>query len=246
MLPGFDAHSVIVPGSQIKWLVDQPDNVLSATAMQLDAIQTDYSMLDPDIARKNFQEIIIRRDLTRSVATLIPEIEEELNLGADQYWGTDTENWSDVGVLETMQRIVTRTSNRVFVGAPLCRNDDYLDNSCKYTNDIAVSGSIIKLIPGLLKPLTAWIFQLPTRWHLHHAMKHLVPELRNRLKFFAQSGEIGKGQLPWNDFATWYMVEAMKNPDPKERSAEMIAKRVMATNFAAIHTSTFTATNIFL
>lgn len=133
MLPGFDAHSVIVPGSQIKWLVDQPDNVLSATAMQLDAVQTDYSMLDPDIARKNFQEIIIRRDLTRSVGNLIPEIEEELNLGADQYWGNDTKNWNDVGVFETMQRIVTRTSNRIFVGAPLCRNDDYLDNSCKYT-----------------------------------------------------------------------------------------------------------------
>lgn len=77
-------------------------------------------------------------------------------------------------------------------------------------------------------------------------MKHLVPELRNRLKFFAQCEEIRKGQLPWNDFATWYMAEAIKNPDPKERSAEMIAKRVMATNFAAIHTSTFTATNIFL
>jgi hypothetical protein len=120
MLPGFDAHSVIIPGSQIKWLIDQPDNVLSATAMQMDAIQTDYSFLDPDIVRHNLQEPTIRRDLTRAIGGLIPEIEEELNVGADLLWGTDTEKWKTVCVFETMQRIITRTSNRVFIGLPLC------------------------------------------------------------------------------------------------------------------------------
>jgi len=68
----------------------------------------------------------------------------------------------------------------------------------------------------------------------------------NRIKFVEEGGEKSKSEMPWNDFATWYMTDALQNPNPKERSAEMIAKRVMATNFASIHTSTFTATNIFL
>jgi hypothetical protein len=101
VLPGFDQHSVIVPGSQIKWLTDQPDDVLSAAAMQRDSIQTDYSLLDPAIARHNFQEVCIRRDLTRSLGGLIPEIEEELNVSADKYWGTDGNGWNDVCVYGT-------------------------------------------------------------------------------------------------------------------------------------------------
>jgi hypothetical protein len=112
--------------------------------------------------------------------------------------------------------------------------------------DIALSGAIIKLIPDFMKPLTAWIFQLPTRWHLHRALKHLLPVLKSRMSSIEEAYKSGKEAHHWNDFAGWYMDVSRDNPNPRERTPEMIAKRVMATNFAAIHTSTFTATNIFL
>lgn len=112
---------IVVPGSQVKWIVDQPDNVLSSRAMQMESLQTDWVLLDPAIASNPIHEIIIRRDLTRSLGTLIPEIDEELNVGVDDCWGKDTENWNDVGLFTTMMKVVARTSNRVFVGLPLCK-----------------------------------------------------------------------------------------------------------------------------
>lgn len=121
MLPMIDAASCIVPVTQIKWLLDQPDDVLSAAAMQRESIQADYSLLDPNITQHDYQAITIKRDLTRSIGDLIPEIEDELNWGADRYWGKDTENWHEICVMKTTQRIVTRTANRVFVGLPLCK-----------------------------------------------------------------------------------------------------------------------------
>lgn len=120
ILPSFDRAMVLVPKSQVKWVADQADDVLNAGAMQNEVLQTDWSLLDSTIARNPIHEIPIRRDLTRSLGTLIPDIDEELTVGVDEYWGKDTENWVDVGVFTTMMKIVSRTSNRIFVGLPLC------------------------------------------------------------------------------------------------------------------------------
>jgi hypothetical protein len=112
---------VILPGSQVKWIVDQADSVLSAPQAQRDSLLTDYVLLDPTMARNPIQEVIVRRHLTRSLGSLIEEIEEELSVGVTHYWGKDTDNWNEVGVFETMGKVVARASNRIFVGLPLCK-----------------------------------------------------------------------------------------------------------------------------
>lgn len=113
---------VILPGSQVKWIVDQADSVLSAPQAQRDSLLTDYVLLDPAMARNPIQEIIVRRHLTRSLGSLIEEIEEELAVGVTHYWGKDTESWTEIPVFDTMNKVVARASNRIFVGLPLCEN----------------------------------------------------------------------------------------------------------------------------
>jgi hypothetical protein len=83
---------------------------------------TDYVLLDPKMARNPIQEVIVRRHLTRSLGSLISEIEEELAVGVTRYWGHDTENWAEVEVFSTMNKVVARASNRIFVGLPLCED----------------------------------------------------------------------------------------------------------------------------
>lgn len=120
MLPSLNSPTVIIPAAQVKWLAEQADTVLSAAETQRELLQTDYSLLDPRITHHGFQEVTIRRDLTRAIGGLIPEIENELHESVAQYWGNESQEWTEVCVLKTAQRIVTRTSNRVFVGLPLC------------------------------------------------------------------------------------------------------------------------------
>jgi hypothetical protein len=116
---------VILPGSQVKWIVDQADSVLSAPQAQRDSLLTDYVLLDPAMARNPIQEVIVRRHLTRSLGSLIEEIEEELSVGVTDYWGNDTENWTEVRVFDSMNKVVARASNRIFVGLPLCEESPY-------------------------------------------------------------------------------------------------------------------------
>ncbi|PMD30345.1 cytochrome P450 [Hyaloscypha variabilis F] len=242
IIPRFDKSMVILPGSQVKWIVDQADSVLSAPQAQRDSLLTDYVLLDPAMARNPIQEVIIRRHLTRSLGSLIEEIEEELAVGVTHYWGTDTDNWTDVGVCDTMAKVVARASNRIFVGPSLCRNDDYLGPAGSFANDVALSGTLLKLVPAIFQPLVAWIFVLPNRYHLYKASKYLIPFVKQRIQDLKDAERSGIPREDLNDYTTWHIQEV--EMDAVENTPQKIALRIMTVNFAAIHTSTFTATNI--
>jgi hypothetical protein len=49
------------------------------------------------------------------------DIMDELASGFDETWGFDTQAWKEIGVFQNMMRIIARTSNRVMVGLPLCK-----------------------------------------------------------------------------------------------------------------------------
>ena len=71
---------------------------------------------------------------------------------------------------ETAKRIISRTSNRAFVGAPVCkscfhpgicerrltsllgRDPDYNDVAIKITMDVILTANIVNLFPQFLKP----------------------------------------------------------------------------------------------
>jgi cytochrome P450 len=95
------------------------------------------------------------------------------------------------------------------------------------------------MIPRFLRPAIAWIFILPNRWHYHKCAKYLIPLIKERFKLMKTTPE----KEP-NDFISWFTHEVADAPDPAERTPERLSLRIMTLNFAAIHTSTFTATSI--
>lgn len=108
-----------------------------------------------------------------------------------------------------------------------------------------MSATFIRHLPDLLKPFLAWIFLLPNRWHAYKCCKHLIPLIKERVSQVnrATAGQLEKEALPL-DFATWNVEEALKSSDTREHVPKKLAMRLMILNFAAIHTSTFGATQI--
>ena len=86
----------------------------------MDNLQTDYTFSDPVIVRHAHHEQIVKTDLTRQLGNLTSGIMDELGAGFDETWGFDASNWKEIGVFTNMMRIIARTSNRIFVGLPLC------------------------------------------------------------------------------------------------------------------------------
>ena len=112
----------------MKWIADQPDSVLNAKDMQRELLQTHYTLLHPDIADNALHEHPIRRELTRGIGAQIPGVLDELAMSVGEYWGKNTDDWTDVKVFDTMMKIVSRASNRIFVGLPLC--ETWLKPNC--------------------------------------------------------------------------------------------------------------------
>lgn len=253
-MPELNDTHIVLPSALGQWLVDQPDDVLSSQMRQNEFLQTKHTFPIPKMSEQPHHVQVIKTDLTRRLNSLSEEIWFELKAALDEQWGTDTEEWRDVNVFQTMMRAVTRTSNRLFVGEKLCEygqravpdvahnllgaNEAYLNLCTAFAQDVPLTGIMIRLVPSLLQPILAPIITLPNRYHTHKIRKMLRPEILRRL----QVADRGHDDIP-NDFLQWLITYARKSLEPEESTPKFLSDRIATVNFAAIHTSTFTSVN---
>ncbi|KAF1933736.1 cytochrome P450 [Didymella exigua CBS 183.55] len=238
ILPELNDTQVVLPSSLGQWLVDQPDAVLSSQMRQNELLQSKHTFPIPKMAEKPHHAHVIKTDLTRKLGSLSEEIWTELKTALDEHWGTNSEEWREVNVFQTIMRVVTRTSNRLFVGEHLCANEAYLDLCMAFAQDVPIGGILIRLMPSILHPLLAPIITLPNRYHNYKIRQMLRPEILRRLQIAERSTD----DAP-NDFLQWYITYARKSLEPEESTPKFLSDRIATINFAAIHTSTFTAVN---
>ena len=125
------------------------------------------------------------------------------------------------------------------------RNADFLSNCVSYAADIPVTAMVLHLFPENVKPLIAWLVTLPNRWHFWRASRYLKPLIEQRLAAMSDDGSTSNNkQQPPNDLVTWLIRASWQEQDPYERTATMLAKRYMVINFASVHTTSLTLTNV--
>lgn len=124
------------------------------------------------------------------------------------------------------------------------RNDSFLALAMKYAQDIPTTGIILHQIPSAFRPLLAPLITLPNKYHYRKAQQHLGREIQSRLSALDPE-KAGPQQQP-NDFVQWLINSARRHVAdyPEELSADMIGARILGMNFAAIHTSTFSVTEV--
>jgi hypothetical protein len=99
---------------------------------------------------------------------------------------------------------VARASNRVFLSLPLCRNEEFLELGIKFTMDVAISGKVLSLFPGFLKPSVQPVvpsssrsniwsrlvasYITPLRKTVQKATKILLPEVNRWRQLMAEYG----------------------------------------------------------
>lgn len=154
-----------------------------------------------------------------------------------------SQDWTPIMVHPTFLEIVGRTSARIFVGFPLCRNPLWLSTSIDFARCIFLGSGILKIIPAPIRPLAA-LFN-PHVWRIkrHHrnARSLLIPEIlrRRELASGAQSPEQWHAEKP-NDMLQW-IEDASTDAD---KQPERIVDRQLGMSFAAIHTTTNHLTNV--
>ncbi|KAH9025148.1 cytochrome P450 [Lactarius hengduanensis] len=210
------------------------DDVLSLYAWAIESIQFEYT-LDLLEIDNDYHTDVIRSKLTRNIAVTFDKVHDEIVRSFDSSIPVRGDDWVKVPVVETMQRVVCATSNRVFIGPSLCRNQDYLTLNLNFAVNVTKFATIIGMFPKPLKPIVARVISnLPSQ--IRQEMEFIRPMVEER---FARMEEFGED---WddkpNDLLMWLMNEAKG----AERSLAGLARRMLVVNFAAIHTTSIALT----
>ncbi|KAI9431119.1 cytochrome P450 [Lactarius indigo] len=184
-----------------------PDDVLCRRRPTEEFIQTNYTL---DFLNKDdhYHGHVILSKLTRITSTVFKDIYEELVLALEDNIPTTGKEWVDVPALETIQRVICRVSNRVFVGAPLCAPQSLTIRTLNLNFAINVMkfATIIRVFPEFLKPLVMRIISnLPSQ--IQREMEFIRPMYEERLAKMEELGEEKWDDGPWGS-SVWYYVRS--------------------------------------
>jgi cytochrome P450 len=245
-LAGSGGDKVMLPRSETQFVTDQPDNILSMHVEVTESLQFQYTSIDSNLVTNPVHHHLITTTLTNQTGNLVPDVYDETQWAVSKHLGNDTE-FHDLCVFDTMARIISSVTNRVFVGAPMCRDPELLRLSLAYAARLPIIGQTLRAVLKPLRPAAALILTLPLRIIMRNFTAVLHPEISQRLAEYDANLDTEKSSPPkHNDFLQWLIAQAKSSGDPYMYSPRTLASRILLMNFAAIHTSTFSMTHTIL
>lgn len=236
---------VLLPSDQRKWLVDQPESILSMHLQTNQHFQFDYGTIYPIRDHSQAHIHLVTTKLTSQIGNLIPRVADELDLALAKHWG-DNEEWNEVCVYDTLRVVIGQAVNRIFIGESLCRNRDMLDAAVAYAQCIPISAQLLVLFPKPLRSLVAPLITLPSRWYERKWLKFTLSEVRQRLNARGQQSKHSKVAADQSDFLDWLIDYGSSSSDPYLLDPEATAARILLLNAFALHTTAFAITHLVL
>ncbi|THU78323.1 cytochrome P450 [Dendrothele bispora CBS 962.96] len=232
-----DRWTVVATGpTMINDIKKAPDDVLSFAEAVKETLQVDYTI--GKAQRMHLYHVnVVRNSLTRNIATRFSDVRDEIITSfADQI--PVTEDWVSMPALNTIMKVVCRTTNRLFVGLPLCREPDWIDLNIQFTVKVFGSASIINLFPSVLKPIVGTLLS-PRAQATRRARRHIGHVIQERMDQEDQYGKHWAGKP--NDLISWLLDE---NPGGEYRTVNDLLMRLLNINMAAIHTTSMSFSQV--
>ncbi|KAI0272056.1 cytochrome P450 [Russula aff. rugulosa BPL654] len=226
-VPTFRQWIVVPSGSElIEEIMKAPDNILSEREPLEALLQSKYTIrfLNMD---DTYHRTVMRSKMTRNIAATFDQVHDELVDALGDFIPTVDQEWVKVSILPTIKRIVCRTSSRVVVGAPLCRDHNYQTMVINFLDNLMKSAFILACFPELLKPIVAQFVSKTMEF-----IKPIVEERSAKMKEFGENWDELRDMLMW----------LMSDAKGVERSLEGWSRRLLGLDFASIHTTTITFT----
>jgi cytochrome P450 len=236
---------VLLPASETQHITSQPDAVLNMQQPMIQGLQWKYTFVEQIVIEEPIHVKIISSNLTHNISNLLDDVLEETEWAFEKYWGMDKTTFIDIGVFDTMRRIIGSVTNRAFVGLPTCRNPGLVDASMSFTGALPLEARYLRSYPNLIKPLVAPFYTKKTKKYTKDFYNILMPEIHQRLQeydLYQQNPE--NNQEPGhNDFLQWCIAQGKAHRHPEMAKPSTLAGQILMVNFGAIHTTSFTVTH---
>ncbi|KAI5999861.1 cytochrome P450 [Pisolithus orientalis] len=227
-VPTLNRWIVIIGRRHLEDIKKSTDDELSLIEAANEVAKVDH-LIGREINSNPYHSSVARIHLTRNIGLYYPDIKDEVHTAFEELLDLKDNVWKSVPAVEIMREIVCRTSNRVFVGLPLCRDPDWIDLNSQFAVDVATDANILNMFPKLLVPFVSKI--LPnTAAGIERAIKHLDPIIKDRLRRMRDHGDEWSDKP--NDILQW-LIDAKQ-----ESTTRQLTLRVLTINFASIHSTT--------
>ncbi|KAI0962094.1 hypothetical protein AcV7_001014 [Taiwanofungus camphoratus] len=235
-IPLLDQWVVVVNGTKMnEELRKVPDDQMSFLGAAEELAQTKYTIA-PLLVAHPIHITVIRGPLTRNLASLLPDVVDEIDFAFKQLIPVQGDEWLSVPALPIMREIVSRASNRIFVGLPICRDPEYIKTAIDFTIDVMKGRTILSIIPRTLKPLVGRFLPWPRR-AFDRISVPLKPVVEERLRRLNEHGKDWPDKP--NDMLMW-LIEEARNVG---QSLDLVVQSVLSSNFVSTHTSTISITH---
>lgn len=155
----------------------------------------------------------VRGKLTQSLDAITSSLVDETTAATKDVFGEDTE-WHETFLRQDVSRLSARLNARVFLGKPLCRNEQWLEIARNYTVDLLMTAKELRKTPAALRPIRYWFIDECTRLrkHVRTARKLIAPEVELRKQRAQQILAEGK-KLPQSEDSIGWMYEVTHGRD---------------------------------
>ncbi|KAI4595209.1 hypothetical protein KJ359_007185 [Pestalotiopsis sp. 9143b] len=250
VLPYFiNGPQVILPRSQTRWLLEQPDSVLSQEHVNRQFLEAEHTFLHANLVKDPVHIDIVKHELTKLIGNFTGEIVDETQACLEDVWGTDVDGWREVRLYDTMLDLIARLSTRAFIGRPLCHDEHFLKSCRSFNRNVALSAAALSLLPSFLKPLFAPLVTCYDYFQYRKCSRYIMPIIKERLRQIESKENLpifdAKRPTIENDYIQWAIDHALRRPvlSPRELDPRVIACRFSVLCFAAIQSSVITLTN---
>lgn len=172
----------MVPKERVRWLVGQPDDVLSQRKV-ID-IKFGAKYLGPSIRRKLSDEVTVavRRDLTRSLGRCQGLIFNALRERIDSIMGLDEASWNQVNLVDVLHPAISNATNLMFFGEELGRNEAFLEPMGFQSKLLGFLGVLLgQYVPFIIAPAIGPVVQFCICWYRKRFLKYLTPMVQERM-----------------------------------------------------------------
>jgi len=239
---------VMLPPEHIRWLITQPESVLSLEAVRLERNGVRYlpTNLDPK-STLLFIDKVIGKSLNKDLDIILADIQDEVRDSVDLVLGMDTEVWREVSITQAMSSVVDRTSSRVLFGTALSRNAMYLRAMRCFITLMGITTLIVgQLPPIILRPLIGWSLMFPTYLCKRWVVSHVRPVVRDHLDAVtSQADKHPRDQQ--NDFVSQsvQIVRRLRS-EVQGNVVDFLVEQFLFLAFAGMATTGAAATNLML
>ncbi|KAI1262095.1 cytochrome P450 [Xylariaceae sp. FL1019] len=219
----------IIPPTLVGELKGLPEDVLSAKTAVSEAMLSDYTQLSAD-SHADTLTLLLRTKATQNLPRMVPHLKEELEYIISNEF-PQSEDWTPFKVQPFMVRAVSRLSGRAFVGAQLCRREEWMEVSINFAITAFIAVTKLQFFPPWMRSAAQYLVpELKTiRKDLAKAQDMLRPLIEERL---AERDESSRSEP--DDFIQW-LSDAL--PEDQKRDFYIQAKMQLLLSASSIHTT---------